>query len=1557
MRTIRFVILFIATTLVLFFWSGSVQGSTNVCGSINTNTTWTVAGSPYIATCTVSIASAATLTINPGVTVKFNAGYSLTANGRLLAVGTATDPITFTTNAVTPARGGWRAIHFEPGSSTSQLSYVNVMWGGASSDGLIVLNTNTNPGPAMDHITVSESSTNGIKVINGWNPISDSTISNCTTRGITVTGGQIILGNSTVSNNGSYGIYVDVWALSSLTNVTISNNSDYAIGAIRNASVKMTGQTTVTGNGGGTKNAIGHFGGSIDYERTWDSEIPIVVLASTTVTSTGILTINPGATIKFVSGLQLEVAGKLTAVGNASQPITFTTNATTPTRGSWRGIYFEPGSSASQLSYVNVSWGGASGGTDRDTLIRINTNTNPGPPMDHVTVSESSTNGIKMIDGWGGAISDSTISNCTTRGITVMGGQITLNNSTVSNNGSYGIYVDVWALADLTSVTITNNTDFAIGAYRNAGITMSGQITVSGNGAGVKNAIGHLGGSISEERIWDSEIPIVVFASTTVTSTGILTINPGATIKFVSGSQLEIAGKLTAVGNASQPITFTTNATTPTRGSWRGIYFEPGSSASQLSYVNVSWGGASGGTDRDTLVRINTSPGPSMDHLTVTESSTNGIKMMNGWQTNVSDSTISNCTTRGITVTGGALVLGNSTVSNNGSYGIYVDRYSMLFLSNGALNNNVDYAIGSFSTARIVVTSTPSLSGNGGGSKNAIGFVGGGIDGIGTGTTVTWDSEIETVVLGTPTITATGILAIAPGATIKFAPDKFIEVQGTLTAVGSAQQPILFTSNAAVPTAGSWGGFYFRAGSSMSQLKYATLAYAGDPQYGSHLGTVVFDQGFPSLEHVTIADSATYGIKILLAGTATPFIKHCSFVNNGSGAISNDNAATIDARMNFWDSPNGPSGAGPGNGESISTKVTFDPFFSAAPLDPHLFTSVVVINQTFNPAHGVNISIPFETTITGDWTATFKNAIGTVLRTYNGSGQTGTAVWDGRDSFGTLMLDGTYNFELQSTASPSGEIAGSVKGAAIVIDSTKQLGISSFSAAEFFSPNNDGIQDTNSIQAAFNFEDVNWTLNFRNSSNAIVRSTSGQGAGFAYVWDGKDANSSLQPDGGYIVELLIVDGTMNNGANKPATIDTTFPVSQILYPNGGGILSNFYQAGSELVAITANSTDLNHQQWTLERGAGTAPTSWATLQTGTSPASGGPIHLWDTSNLTNGTYSLRLTTWDKAGNQISALTTLTVGNFEVSMNVRQINVATNETVQYTSIVPFALTETLVIKNSDGEIVRTLVNNVPRNAGNHVDTWNGKMVSGAYLPTGGYFYVVTVTDGTNVLTMDQTGQIIPCTACRFVPYETWDPFNNNPLVLTFPINSPPKLLVLAFSPTLVAGVPRDHIAEGCDLPNFCPYTKEYREAGTHTFRWAGVDGTGAFRTDMKGFVMLEQGIEPNVVVVYGTRLNLSAVTASPSMFNPYKGTQSVSFTIASFQNQAVNITATFQSHSSLSILRTINMTGVTPGNVNIPWDGKADNGMWVAPGGYTVTVKITDPIGNTAGGQILTTVRY
>ncbi|MEE8308328.1 MAG: hypothetical protein V3R81_13760, partial [Gammaproteobacteria bacterium] len=77
--------------------------ATDWCGNINSITTWTLSGSPHIITCDVQVQSGVSLTIDPGAVVKFDGNSALRIDGELIAQGINGNPITFTSNAGTPA--------------------------------------------------------------------------------------------------------------------------------------------------------------------------------------------------------------------------------------------------------------------------------------------------------------------------------------------------------------------------------------------------------------------------------------------------------------------------------------------------------------------------------------------------------------------------------------------------------------------------------------------------------------------------------------------------------------------------------------------------------------------------------------------------------------------------------------------------------------------------------------------------------------------------------------------------------------------------------------------------------------------------------------------------------------------------------------------------------------------------------------------------------------------------------------------------------------------------------------------------------------------------------------------------------------------------------------------------------------------------------------------------------------------------------------------------------------------------------------------------------------
>lgn len=98
---------------------------TEVGGWIAESTVWTLGRSPYVVTQDIILATNATLTIEPGVEIRFNQGTGLTVQGRLLAEGTPARRIRFTRNDQAGATG-WTRIDFLPGPWESRILHATL---------------------------------------------------------------------------------------------------------------------------------------------------------------------------------------------------------------------------------------------------------------------------------------------------------------------------------------------------------------------------------------------------------------------------------------------------------------------------------------------------------------------------------------------------------------------------------------------------------------------------------------------------------------------------------------------------------------------------------------------------------------------------------------------------------------------------------------------------------------------------------------------------------------------------------------------------------------------------------------------------------------------------------------------------------------------------------------------------------------------------------------------------------------------------------------------------------------------------------------------------------------------------------------------------------------------------------------------------------------------------------------------------------------------------------------------------------------------------------------
>ncbi|KAA3654114.1 MAG: hypothetical protein DWQ04_34710, partial [Chloroflexi bacterium] len=289
-----------ATSIVHAAVNCSDPGVVCKSGAINSNETWT-SDNIYVITADLTISSGVTVTINPGVIVKFNYYYThnILVDGTLNVNGTSTNKVYFTSerddtlggdtngNGATnsPAAGQWESIRFRSGSDGTW-THAELRYGG-DKGGAIALSGSS---PSFDNLTVKKSELAAITAL----PTDMPTITN------------------------------------------------------------FSAQDTPRGG-------LNFQGGTVTGNITWSqSDIVHIISSDVTVNDGATLTISPGVIVKFhyYYTHNLLVDGTLNVNGTASDKVYFTSErddtlggdtngngaTNSPAAGQWESIRFRSGS-------------------------------------------------------------------------------------------------------------------------------------------------------------------------------------------------------------------------------------------------------------------------------------------------------------------------------------------------------------------------------------------------------------------------------------------------------------------------------------------------------------------------------------------------------------------------------------------------------------------------------------------------------------------------------------------------------------------------------------------------------------------------------------------------------------------------------------------------------------------------------------------------------------------------------------------------------------------------------------------------------------------------------------------------------------------------------------------------------------------------------------------------------------------------------------------------------------------------------------------------------------
>jgi len=686
----------------IFLLPSLAAADTTISSNITTNQTWTTASSTYIVTTGIAINAGVTLTINPGVIVKFSGIMSgITVNGTLNAQGTALAPIYFTSykddtvngdtngdaTSTTPAGGDWFWFSI-PAGGAATIDNAIIRYGGSFNTALFY---NNGGNLTLANSEVASSSKYGIWTYSGISTIASSTIDHNASYGIYHTGGTTTVATSTIRDHSTYGFSTQ----SGTGNLILTNNifsGNLQGGGLVNladsANVTHT-NNSATGQGKGGMVIYG----SPNKAQTWGADPLFPYIISTTTgsvtVSTYAITLNPGAIIKF-EGTTAGFAGNsgtFTAAGTTQSPVYFTSikddtvggdtngngTGTTPSAGDWDGLMSQNYSNLT-LNNTVIRYGGskmlyANGVNSVINLFNseVASSSSAGIYSDAGTVNATGTSIHDNRYGYyHGNVQGNSIAHIANAG------------NTIYRNSTYGIYNNGTALVNAEQVYWPATT---------TGATMNGPYSTSTNPGGHGDAVlptyidfdpwlSTVSGNIATNTTWTASSTYVIDGTLTVNAGTTLTIPAATVVKFANAtSKISVSGSLVADSAASSSRIYFTSikddavggdtngdggATSPAAGDWDGIKVNAGGVAT-LNFISARYGG---------------SGGPMLWNYAGT--------------LDLNNSEIASSSNTGIFHSSGAtqLIVRACDIHNN-NYGIFVDDSSLVTIGSNNIHGNV----------------------------------------------------------------------------------------------------------------------------------------------------------------------------------------------------------------------------------------------------------------------------------------------------------------------------------------------------------------------------------------------------------------------------------------------------------------------------------------------------------------------------------------------------------------------------------------------------------------------------------------------------------------------------------------------------------------------------------------------------------------------------------------------------------------------------------------------------------------------------------------------------
>jgi len=615
----------------------------------------------------------------------------------------------------------------------------------------------------------------------------------------------------------------------------------------------------------------------------------------------------------------------------------------------------------------------------------------------------------------------------------------------------------------------------------------------------------------------------------------------------------------------------------------------------------------------------------------------------------------------------------------------------------------------------------------------------------------------------------------------------------------------------------------------------------------------------------------------------------------------------------------------------LSDTITVDvtaPAVTDVVADPSPFapdgTNSLAINYNLNEASKTTVSILKGTT-----------AVKTLVTNVAQSVGANSVTWDGKNTAGAIVPDGAYTYKITAT-----DAVGNITNVSMPLTVEGQA--PSFTLV---SDSADPFKVTGTTLSTIKYtlsEDAAVTVRILNSAGApikVLQNALATTAGAKTItWNGKNEAGALVEDGTYIYEISAVDAAGKSATTTGTiTTDKTAPtvISLSATPNP------FAPNGTDTVGISYILSEDAKVTVTIMSGT----TVVKTLGTNLVQAVGDNTVAWDGKNtagvlVADGTYTYKVVATDAVGFATTVTGTLVVeGKDPVITAVNDTPDPFKPLGTNNSTITYTLSEganvTVKILDANGNVVRTLVNNVASTLGAKSALWNGKNDAAVIVADGIYTYVITATDAagktveaTGTITVDKTAPVVSEIGSTPDPFA---PNGTSTTTLNYTLSEAAKVTVAVMNGTTAVKTLLSNIAQSEGANTVAWDGKNTSGAivadGTYTFKITATDAAGSATT------------VTTPIVVEGKDPVISAVNDTPDPFRPLGTNNStISYTLSEPANVTIKV---YDSNNNLVRTLADNLAVTTAGAKTITWNGKNDAGVIVGTDTYTYSIQAVD----------------